>query len=587
MKRSIFLTLVLYLFFFSNGYGAISLKLTLDKPVAALTDTIIMKVRIDGAAKGALPNIQGLDSFDVSNGGTSTVFKMINGQSSYGIDYTYYLYPLKKGKFRIGPAVVNIDGKTYKSNKVTLVLTDDKEKGAHLERGPLFMEAFISKQDLYVNQQALYTLKLYRRVRIADLSLDMPEVGGLIIEQMAEPKRYSVTLDSKKYEVIEIKYILMPARAGSLSIPPAKMNMVVQQQQNWPNSFFQDPFFGFNAGKPVSLQSNSIQLDVKALPEVSKPDNFSGLVGAFDMNCELEPREISVNDSATYTIKVAGSGNIRQIPDLKIKAVDGLKMYQDKPVLDIKKEDERITGIKTMKWAIVPERSGKFQIPELSLWFFDPEQKIFKELKAGPTSIISTARSQKEKSELKVLPEGNNQTAIIARPKKNKKEVVQVGKDIFPIHTSESSIKGVWIFRYANMALIIILICPPVLCLGLFIAKRLTYKNNNSKLMTKSKNALKIFIKKNNHKNMNPEEIHNAALEYLNNKFLLEGGYLTRDEAVCLLVKRGVSENTSKKFETCLKEIEAVIFSGTKNKNLHKIQIEFAAIVKSIEKEIR
>ena len=305
------------------------------------------------------------------------------------------------------------------------------------------------------------------------------------------------------------------------------------------------------------------------------------------MNCELEPQEISVNDCATYTIKVAGAGNIRQIPDLKINDVDGLKIYQDKPVLDIKKEDERITGIKTMKWALVPERSGKFQIPELSLWYFDPEQKIFKELKAGPTPVKAILKSQKEKPVLKALSEGNNQTAAIALQKTDKKEVAQVGKDIFPVHTSESSIKGVWIFSFSNIFLIIAFICPPVLFFGLFMGKRLTYKNADSRLMTKSKNALKIFIKKNKDKNMNPEDIHNGALEYLNNKLLLKGGHLTQAEAACLLVQRGVSENTSEKFKTCLKEIESVIFAGAKNKSLHEIQQEFVAIVKSIEKEIR
>jgi len=162
--------------------------------------------------------------------------------------------------------------------------------------------------------------------------------------------------NAKRYKVIELKYILIPKKLGEYSIPAASMRMTVYKN-NRRDSFFEDPFFNIRGGKPVYLSSNEIQLDVKNLPVQNQPDNFSGLVGLFDVKAKLDPVEVKANESATLTIIVQGQGNVRQIPDLKLADIKGLKIYQDKPQLNINKGESAISGEKIMKWAIVPEKA--------------------------------------------------------------------------------------------------------------------------------------------------------------------------------------------------------------------------------------
>jgi len=73
------------------------------------------------------------------------------------------------------------------------------------------------------------------------------------------------------------------------------------------------------------------------------------------------------------TVTVRGRGNVRRVPELKIPSLDGVKIYADQPVVRSENDGEGTIVTKTMKWALVPEREGRFQIPSLALSYFDAE----------------------------------------------------------------------------------------------------------------------------------------------------------------------------------------------------------------------
>ena len=586
LKKSFFIFIILSLLVCSGVSGAVSVELTLDKSVALPTDTVILKVSVDGARKGDMPEIKGLAPFHVAVGGTSTRMQIINGKTSSGVDYTFYLYPKKKGRFNIGPALIKVKGKTYDSNIVSLTVSDNTQKTSAKKAAPLYLEAKISNKDLYINQQAVYTLKLYRRIKVSDIRYDMPEVDGIIFEQLAEPEKKTAVIDSKRYEVIKIKYSIMPVKTGKITIPSAKMEMMVYYKQNRRNDFFGNSFFGFDSGKPEYLQSNDIQLNIKPLPAVGRDDDFSGLVGSFSMDATLEPKEIKAGDSATFTVKIKGAGNIRQIPDLIIKDIENIKIYEDKPVLEIKKGGSQITGVKTMKWAIVPEKGGEYKIPVLSLYYFDIKDKKFKKLTTEPVILKAVAIHQEEKSSFNALL-ANRGSKPVAGEKSIKKQVAQVGRDIFPIHTSTKAINSVLLNGSAKWMLILAFLFPPVVFSGLFIGRHAVSGNNKNKAALKSKNAWKVFLKKNKEKNMKPDDVHLAIIEYLNDRFCLKGGHLDPDQAAGLLLQRGAYEVTAMRLKTNIQTIESVLFSGEKQINLKQIQGELADLVKCIEKEIK
>ncbi|OQY43600.1 MAG: hypothetical protein B6240_12075 [Desulfobacteraceae bacterium 4572_87] len=160
----------------------VSVALNLDRRESTLADSIALQVRVSGVRRSdAPPVIEGLEPFHVTNGGRASRVEFINGRYNSGVDYTYYLKPKKKGVFRVGPAAIKVDGKTSKSNVVTLKVVAGGGDASGSEKGPVFLTATLGSQKGYVEQQIPYTLKLYLRANVSDISLDLPETDDLTL----------------------------------------------------------------------------------------------------------------------------------------------------------------------------------------------------------------------------------------------------------------------------------------------------------------------------------------------------------------------------------------------------------------------
>jgi len=586
LKKVFYIILsIFFLVFSANASADISIDLTLDRSSVVLTDTIVMKVTVTGKRKSSFPEIGGLSSFNVVKGGTASRLEFVNGSMSSEVEYIFYLTPLKPGKFVVGPAQVRIKNKIYSSNNVKLTVSKARNNQAGNESRPLFLEARISKNNLYLNQNALYTLRLFMSEQVSDISLEMPEVQGLVFESLTEPQKYSTIINAKKYEIVELKYILIPKKLGKYSIPAAGMRMTVYKR-NRRDSFFEDPFFNMRSGKPVYLSSNEIQLDVKNLPMQNRPDSFSGLVGRFDIKAKLDPVEVKANESATLTITVQGQGNVRQIPDLKLAKIKGLKIYQDKPQLNINKGESAILGEKIMKWAIVPEKGGEYIIPSMALAFFDPEKGLYRELKTESFSLKSNPVDDAGTSDL-ISISGDNYVDQVKTKNNNKQEITRIGKDIFPVHTSGDPVKGLRQQEFYNQIFILLLLAPPFIFLALLAGRKLFKNNNKNRLNIRSRNAGKNFLKNVRGQDLSPEKIHAAVLNYLNTRFLLKGGLLTPNEVYDLLIDKGASPETASMLKNSIAQLESVVFTGEKSNSLAQIRDELTGILKSVDQEVK
>jgi BatD DUF11 like domain len=84
--------------------------------------------------KYTLKNIEGnriklpdLSNFDVNGPTTSSSMVMMNGNVERSSSSVYYLKPKKKGKIKIEPASVDVDGKTLYTSELILVVKDGYE----------------------------------------------------------------------------------------------------------------------------------------------------------------------------------------------------------------------------------------------------------------------------------------------------------------------------------------------------------------------------------------------------------------------------------------------------------------------------
>ncbi|MFC1814654.1 BatD family protein [Thermodesulfobacteriota bacterium] len=583
MKKPILLLIALS-FFLGVPVAArakVSVSLQLDRTEATLVDSIRMVVSISGTQKSdSQPVLKGLAGFDVQPGGTSSQVEIINGQVTARIEHTYFLQPKKIGNFEIGPAEVRVKGRTVRSRTTRLKIVAPAQSSG-TDQGPLFLSAGLSAKRVYVEEQAVYTLKLYRRTRVSDLSLSLPEVEQLVFKQLGKPLEYKSVYNGQSYHVLEVRYALVPSKEGNYGIGPSRINLtVIEPRSRSPRSLFDDPFFSFSTGRPMTLTSEPLELSVLPLPAEGRPADFSGLVGSFEIESKLEPPTIKAGESATFTVRLSGRGNVNRIPDLKVPEMEQTKVYADQPVLKAETDAQGLAGSKTMKWAIVPEKEGISRVPPLGVSFFNTKTHQYEVIKTSP-HVLSVLPGDKEPFQVlknNVKERGPESPA--------KQEVKELGHDILPAHGSVRDLTAGFTLQPGSLSFWVVLLGPFFLYSATFLGLKLRNKTGSSMAASKAKKAAGNFAKKCRRKELSWSDLALSIRNYLNDRFGLSRGALTSQEAGGILESKGVSLDTARKLQAILQRLEDAIYTG-KGEEICDSGEKISKLIRQIEREIR
>ena len=125
---------------------------------------------------------------------------------------------------------------------------------------------------------------------------------------------YNGTYQGKPYRFVVLKrVVLYPQKPGKLEIEPLSLEVFVDVPTN------RRDFFGgriyTQTTKTVSAGRRTI--NVKALPEKGKPENFSGAVGNFKFVVTTSKEDLKASESLQAMVKVSGKGNLKlfQLPE--------------------------------------------------------------------------------------------------------------------------------------------------------------------------------------------------------------------------------------------------------------------------------
>jgi hypothetical protein len=561
----------------------VEVTLRVDREEATLVDTIRMEVGVSGSRNSdAEPVLHGLEDFWVRRGGTSSRIEIINGKVNAGLTYTYFIQPQKAGTFEVGPAEINVDGQTSESNRVKLVVSA-AAKPTGTDRGPVFMEASIGSSEVYVEEQVLYSLKLYRRVNVDDLTLSLPQVEPITFKQLGKPRESQATVGGATYQVLEVRYSLSAAKAGEWGSGPIKRNLTGRRRgsQSLFDDFFQSPFSSFSSGQPLTVAAEPVELNVLALPEKERPADFSGLVGNFRMQSRLQPTSLKAGESATLTVEINGKGNINRIPDIDLPELPFARAYNDQPLLETEQDDQGVGGRKTMKWALVPQKAGQYEIPVLKLSFFNPETETYDILQTSVHTLSVQPGTTQDPAAVQASPfvSPSAETSV-------KKEIQQIGNDILPIHMSAGNLsvpyrtlsKG-WLFWMA-------LFGPFSIYLMLWGGIKLGKRSPDRIRQARSKHAFRTLSKRCRQDIAGCSDLIDAFREYLNRRFNLSIGTLTPAETEKLLRAKGAAADTTQTIGTFIQQLENAVYAGDDTKPADAAT-ELLGLVKRLEKECR
>lgn len=350
----------------------------------------------------------------------------INGRATFNKSYIYILLPTRKGKIAIKSASIDIRGEIYKTNPITITVTDavdesqDPSSPNYIPDAGIHLVAEISNSNPYFNEMVTVVYKLYFS----------PTVNIRNAREASSPKYndfWSQAIDMKNLTAVRSTYqgkeagmvvwrktVLYPQKSGKLSIEPLSLDLVIDAPTNRRDMWGR--FQYATANKTISAGTKTI--NVRPLPEAGKLEDFGGAVGKFNFVVKPSKTELKHGESLELDVSVSGNGNLKLFTLPKPVVPSALEMYDPVHSEKVSIPLSGMQGKIADKYTIVPQFQGNYTIKGLTFSYFDLATKSYKTVTSedivikvidGPTQATASTDSTKfgsqpEKKNAKFAP---------------------------------------------------------------------------------------------------------------------------------------------------------------------------------------
>ncbi len=234
----------------SSQVSFAAVQLNVERTEISVNDSFVLVVR--GTESESLRNAdyRPLER-DFSIGGASdkSAITIKNGQTTRVSELHIELTPKRTGSLVI-PAL-KVDG--YLTNPIQITV---KEKRQDVyARELFFVETQVDKNQVYIQEQLLLYVRVYRAVEIEELGYDGLELESADFQRVGS-NTFNRNIDGLNYRINELVFAVFPHRSGVLNIPSVEFK---GRQRTRSRSIF-------DRGTQVRRRSEPLTVTVKPVP---------------------------------------------------------------------------------------------------------------------------------------------------------------------------------------------------------------------------------------------------------------------------------------------------------------------------------
>lgn len=546
------------------------------------------------------PYTSSFSSYQVVNG---------NARSTSSITYTYTLCAAKKGKYTIPSASVKVGDKTLTTNPLSITVVAgnggaqssnrqssrqnqssdnvrETDSGTPISAKDLYMTATASKTKVHEQEAILLTYKVYYTVNLSSLKPNMPDLKGFHVQEVPLPRTKEPKLEvvnGRNYNtVVWSQYVVFPQQTGKLTIPALNFEAVVVQRVR--NIDPWDAFF--NSGSAYTevtknLKTPIIQIDVQALP--TRPVNYSGAVGQFELSSELSPKEVKTGEALTLKLSVKGAGNMKLIKTPEVQVPKDFEAYDPKVTDNTEITRNGMEGSKDFEFVYVPRNPGHYTIPPVEFVYFDLASNSYKTLKT-------------DAYELDIQKGKNTNTGSVSTYAKE--DVHELNSDIYFIKSGQAKFaKNDTDTFFSSMPYVLCYVLPLLVFAIIVALFRKQAKANANIALVKTRKANKMAQKRlrlakklmgENKKNEFYDEVMRALYGYVGDKLSISVAELNKDNIREKLTSRNFNENLILSVIDTLDECEFARFAPVESGNtMDKFYNQVIELIEKMEDSLK
>lgn len=385
---------------------AAELTASVDRSRLNSGETVELTLETSDVTQFGKPDLTPLEPlFEVRGTRQVNQLNTLNGDNRATTRWIITLLPKENGSVVIPPLQLG----DVQSQPITVQVVESDTREEKNNPNPVFIEVSLDQSSVYVQAQAILTLRIYHSVSLYDDSSLTPlQIADARIEQLGDMRTYEKDINGVRHGVIEMRYAIYPQHSGLLLIAPQTFSATLVDTQPSQDATAQGP----KPGKLLRVNSAEIALTVKPKP-LTYPADAPWLPArslSLSESWNPEPEHIQVGDSLTrsLTLKVEGLAS-SQLPALPGTEANGLRRYPDQPVLSNQSGERGLIGSREEREALVPSRSGSIELPTVDVvWWNTFEDHL--EHTSLPARTLQVANNPSLQVD---TPAGTLQSAIV------------------------------------------------------------------------------------------------------------------------------------------------------------------------------
>ena len=374
MKR--FLVTLLLMCWVLFAYATVSIEIEPNR--VALGETFRMTLTQDDTQSNALPDLIPLEQdFNIVGTERRMSYTVVNGQAKSFSQWSILLVAQKTGMLTIPAIKIGQQSSAPTQIEVTNAATS-RTKSISKESEDVLLIGEASSTEPFLNEQVIYTVKLFNRRQLIDAVYQAPTVEDALLIPLGKGRHARTSLNGESYSIEEQKYAIFPQKSGTLVIHPPTLTALVYDE----------------IPRQVKVKGKAIQLTVKPMPASSKTWLPAKQVSLTEQYDETGPTFLQ-GQTIERTINLEATAVPAQLlPKLTFKKNGAFNVYTGKPDIRNVFKNGELIGTSKIKVTYLLNKPGQIIIPELKVTWFNtltgqeeistlPEHTVTVDAKAG------------------------------------------------------------------------------------------------------------------------------------------------------------------------------------------------------------
>lgn len=338
---------------------------TVDQNQISEFDVLTLTIRVTDQGSTE-PNFQALENdFRIINQQSqqNSSISLINGRQtnrSY-VDYQVTLRPKRQGNLLIPALTVG----TERTSPIGIRVVAQSQAARNQMQQILFFETLVDRDEVYVQAQLLYTVRLYYADSISGDFPAAPDLPNTMVEIIENERRFETVVNNRRYYVLEKRYAIFPQQSGPLVLAP-------------------ETFVGtrgrgglFSSRERVNAVSSGHTLSVLPVPASFQDKRWLPAQSlTIDAVLNRPDSPLVVGDPINRVITLKGSGvTAALLPELTFGDTNGARFYIDQPVVEELASEQGLAAESVVTIGIVPTQAGTLALSDINVYWWNTEER--------------------------------------------------------------------------------------------------------------------------------------------------------------------------------------------------------------------